>query len=115
MNASQDDDLRRALAGRDETVMEMVAHSFRGRARWLTVVGWVKMVFFVLAAALAAVQFFRGETTRWLVAWSSVFVVCALGTAIMFVLYWLELNRNAITRELKRLELRIIERGNDAE
>lgn len=65
------------------------------------------MAFFVIAAAVAAMKFFRTDSTRAMIAWASLFVVFALGTSILLVLYWLKLNRNAIARELKRLELRI--------
>ena len=110
MSRHEQNDLRRALAEREESVMEMVGHSFHGRARWLTVISWIKMIAFVIAAAFAAVQFFRADAVRSQIAWASMFVVFAMGTGIMFVLYWLELNRNAITRELKRLQLQIAER-----
>jgi hypothetical protein len=101
--------LRQALNERDESIMEMVTHTFRGRARWLMIVWFIKSLSFVAIAAISAVQFFRGDSTRWMIAWASLFIVFALGTSIMFVLYWLELNRNAVTRELKRLELQIAE------
>jgi Na+/proline symporter len=107
MNARDNDNLNQALSEREESVFEMVAHSFQGRARWIAVIGWIKMFCGVLLSALAIVEFFRAETVRGQIAWASAGVVCALGTAIIFVLYWLELNRNAITRELKRLELQI--------
>src|SRR4051812_5212396 len=100
-------DLRNALNDRDESVIEMVTKSFQGRSRWLTVITWIKMGCFVIAAAVAAVQFFRADSTRAMIAWASLFIVFALGNSILFVLYWLELNRNSVTRELKRLELRI--------
>src|SRR5688572_3707088 len=101
--------LRNALSDREESVMEMVAHTFRGRTRWLMVTTWVKMIFFAIASAVSIVQFIRADSTKALIAWASLFIVFALGNSILFVLYWLELNRNAVTRELKRLELRIAE------
>src|SRR4051812_45836713 len=109
MSKFDNQNLKNALNDREESVMEMVTHSFRGRARWLAIISGVKMIFFVIAAAVCVMQFFRTESTRWLIAWASLFIVFALGTSIMLVLYWLELNRNAVTRELKRLELRIAE------
>jgi hypothetical protein len=107
MNQTDKNNLRDALNDREESVMEMVGHSFQGRARWVSVIGWVKMLVAVMIAVTAIVQFFHTDSTRWLIAWASVFVVSSLGAAIMFALYWLEMNRNSITRELKRLELQI--------
>jgi hypothetical protein len=111
MSELENQNLKNALNEREESVMELVTYSFRGRARWLTIITWVKMFFFVIAAAVSVTQFLRTDSTRWQIAWASLFIVFALGTSIMLVLYWLELNRNAVTRELKRLELRIAELG----
>ena len=109
MSKFDNQNLRNAFNEREESVFELVTQSFRGRSRWLTIITWVKMILFVIAAAVCVVQFFRTDTTRAMIAWASLFIVFALGTSIMIVLYWLELNRNAVTRELKRLELRIAE------
>ncbi|CAN5531655.1 hypothetical protein BH09PLA1_BH09PLA1_32110 [soil metagenome] len=109
MSKFDQQNLRNALSEREESVMDMVTHSFRGKSRWLSIISWVKMIFFILAAAACAIQFFRTDSTKALIGWASLFVVFSLGMSILFVLYWLELNRNAVTRELKRLELRIAE------
>ena len=46
---NSDQRLRNALSNREESVMEMVTHSFKGRTRWLMVTTWVKMLFFALS------------------------------------------------------------------
>src|SRR3954462_8116582 len=107
MSPADKSNLRDALNDREESVMEMVGYSFQGRARWVSVIGWVKMLVSVTIAATSIVQFFQAGSTRWQIAWASLFIVSSLGAAIQFTLYWLEMNRNAITRELKRLELQI--------
>lgn len=40
-------------------------------------------------------------------AWATGFVVCAIAIAMMKVWYWLELNKNSLAREIKRLELEL--------
>ena len=96
-----------SIGNHEESIFTMVRETFRGRGRWLVVIGWIKMGLFVLIAALAGFEFFRSETTRSMIAWASIFVVASLGTSILFVLFWLDLNRGVLTRKLKRLELEI--------
>jgi hypothetical protein len=109
MSDYKNNNLRDALNEREESILEMVGHSFRGRARWLAITSWVKICAFIICEAISAVQFFRVDSMRSMIAWATLFAVFVFGHSILFVLYWLELNRNAITRELKRLELQVAE------
>ena len=88
-------------------VRQLVAQTFNGRAKWITIAAWVKTIFFLLVAAVAAVQFFKVEAIRAMIGWATVFSVATSSMGVMFVMYWMQLNRNAVTREIKRLELTI--------
>ena len=101
--------LNNAFNDRENTMMDLVGQTFLRNSRWLMVIGWFKMILFLAVAAFAAFRFFQTDATRALIGWATVFIVCTLSTGFMFVLYWLDLNRNAVQREIKRLELRIAE------
>ena len=92
---------------RGQWIFEMVTESFRGRRRWLSFMLWMKMIFFFLLTAGALIMFFRLETTRELIASATCFILGLIGMNGMFGLYWLELNRNSLAREIKRIELQI--------
>ena len=92
---------------RGQWIFEMITESFRGQRRWLTILVWMKMIFFFLLTAGSLIMFFRLETTRELIASATCFIVGLIGMNGMFGLYWLELNRNALAREIKRVELQI--------
>jgi hypothetical protein len=105
--------LRGALEEANENsiaeVRALVAQSFTGRAKWITIAGWAKTLVFLGIAILAAVQFFKTDAIRAMIAWATLFVVATSSMGIMIVMYWMQLNRNAVTREVKRLELAIME------
>src|SRR5262245_55931433 len=107
------DKLRAALneAGNEENslaeVRSLVAQTFTGRAKWITIGAWVKTIIFLVIAIAAVVQFFKTGNIRAMIAWASLFVVSTSSMGMMFTLYWMQLNRNAVTREIKRLELAI--------
>ena len=49
----------------------------------------------------------RSPYDRVMLLWAAACVVCMSGVSMMKVWYWMELNKNAVTREIKRLELQI--------
>jgi len=112
-----DNDIREVLSGADRaelhdaqqemTLREMVASTFRGRQRWMAVVAWLDMLVFTGVSVLAALMFFRSETTRDFIMWATVFLTCASIIVLVKMWYWMAMNRNAVQREVKRLELRL--------
>ncbi len=91
----------------EQSISQMVADSFRSRNRWLIVLVFVSTTALFLLEILAAYQFFQAESTRWMVGWATGFLFCAIGITMMKVWYWMELNRNTLAREIKRLELEV--------
>ena len=66
------------------------------------------------AVAVFAVAFFIGRsfaagTTRELILYTALVLVSSMMVMFIKLWFWLLMNRNAITREIKRLELRIVE------
>lgn len=94
-------------SGREESIRDMVVHSFRGQSRWLTILAWVKIKVSILLASVAVFQFFRVDATRELIAYASLFVVACTVGALWWMWYYLVVQRNVQAREIKRLELRI--------
>ena len=103
---AQDAELFDEIGG-EPAVHEMVIDSFRGRLRWLVVLAAVWGAVILALAVVCAVQFFRADTVREMLAWATGCVLCVVYVMAMKVWYWMELNKNAVTREVKRLELEI--------
>jgi hypothetical protein len=60
----------------------------------------------------AAVEFGRAASTQEMIAWATGFLICGLATTMLKVWYWMELNRNTILREVKRVELQLARLSN---
>ncbi len=103
---AQDAEMFDEIAG-EPAVHEMIIDSFRGRLRWLVVLAAVWCTAFLALAVVCAVQFFRANTIREMLAWATGCVLCTVYVMAMKVWYWMELNKNVVTREVKRLELEI--------
>lgn len=91
----------------EQSLFEMMGDTFRGRHRWLVaLMAFWSLVFFVLAI-LTAVKFFSAEATRDIVMWAAACILCMSAVSMLKLWYFLEMNKNCLTREIKRLELQI--------
>ncbi len=112
-----DDKIREALRKEDAelfkdfddepSVFDMLMETCRGRHRWLNILGAFWTLVFVVLGILAAVKFFGAVELRDMLMWAAASAFFLSGVSMMKVWYWMELNKNALTREIKRLELQI--------
>ena len=91
----------------EPSLFEMLFETFRGKHRWLVFMTIFWTLVFMVLAVLSVIQFFRAEETRDLVMWAAASALFLSGVSMMKVWFWMELNKNAVTREIKRLELQI--------
>ena len=97
------------LSPEDSSLHYMLIESFRGKHRWLNTmaVGWTFVA--VTLAVVAVYQFFHAEGTQAMIAWATAFLWFSLWVAMLKLWFWMEMQRLPITREIKRLELKIVE------
>ena len=114
-----DDDIRRVLAseeeyyelGREEGVFRQMAGLYRGTMRWMAIVVTIESVVFLVLMILAAVQFFQTEQIRWQIFYATGVLLLGMLLVLIKMWGWMQMNRHALQREIKRLELRIVELG----
>lgn len=106
--SAQDAELFDEFSG-EQGMFEMVGESFKGRHRWLVVLVTIYSVVFFVLAVVTVVQFFKADVanTRDLLMWATAFVFCVNAVAMLKMWYFMELNKNTITREVKRVELQL--------
>jgi hypothetical protein len=95
------------LGDADPSMAERLTEVFRGRHRFLAVGGGIaNLVLFVLAV-FSGVQLLRATDERAMLLWGAAMLLCFVAVTAIKIWYWLEMNRLALTREIKRLELRV--------
>ena len=112
-----DDQIKKALRAEDARVYEefevepsvfdTLMETMRGRHRWLNILGAFWTLVFLVLAVLSAVQFFGAAETRDLILWASCCVICFSAVSMFKIWYFMEMQKVALTREIKRLELQI--------
>jgi len=107
-DALLDEDARYLEGVETELPMHLrVIEVFRGRSRWLVLVAVIVGLVFMALAVVACLRFAEAESVRDMLAWCLGFMFCMAAVLGMKIWFWMELNRNAVTREVKRVELQL--------
>ena len=92
-----------------QSMAELLADTFRGRHRRLAMGGAIVNLVLFVAAIVAGVRFVRADDTRTMMLWGAAMLLCFGAATAVKIWYWLEMNRLAVTREVKRLELQVVQ------
>jgi hypothetical protein len=104
--AAEDRELFEEYGG-ESSLFEMIADTFRGRNRWLKIGMTFNILAFTVLAVVVAIQFFHTDTMRGMILWATLFLLCCLGTMMIKLWWWAQMDKNVLTREIKRLELQV--------
>ena len=91
----------------EQSVMEMIGGLFQTRHRWLIILMNIVTILSVIALVYCIVQFAGAEETQELIKWTAAGGICLMMISMLKVFSWLQMDKNAILRELKRLELQV--------
>jgi hypothetical protein len=113
---SVDELIREALTAEDADDLEqlgepglpdMVTDVFRGRLRWYGAMFLTMILVFAVLAVYCAVRFLGTADVPEMLRWGAGFFLCVLVTMGGKNWYWMQMERLAMTREIKRVELLI--------
>lgn len=111
-----DDRIRQALRTESDNVWKDVEEQglfeqalgvMRGKHKSLTVIANAVMVLFFAMTVYSVVRFFGAETTRMQIVWSVGFLTSNMVVAMMKLWFWMQMDKNTVIREVKRLELQV--------
>jgi len=91
----------------EQNVFQMLGGLFQGKNKWLLLLmNIVVLVFFVLFI-YCVVQFFNVESTKDLLMWGIGGLMSLSAVSMLKLFAWMQMDKNAILREIKRLELQV--------
>jgi hypothetical protein len=102
---AQDDARLLESLGEDPSLYRQVLETFQGRLRWLNLLGWVAGFAFFVIACICAWRFVSALELRSMLLWGGGALVAVMALVLVKIWFWMELQKNAILREVKRLEL----------
>lgn len=108
------DALKTSAAGedlaREPNVAEELIGTFRTRHRWIHAIAFVFTFVLFVVALWAGARFLAADTPREQLAWAGICVLGMVFVGFLKVYFWLEIHTNRILRELKRIELLVLQR-----
>jgi len=97
---------------KEESYISWARFWFKSSQRWAIILVFGHFFFFIALAAISGILFLISETTKYQIMYAAFFVCLFLIAYLIKVFAWVMVSRNSISREIKRLELRIAELTN---
>lgn len=104
--SSEDTELFDRL-GADQALHRQVLATFQGQLRWFNTAGWIAGLVLFGVASVSAWRFVQAQELGDMLRWGAASALAFAGIALIKVWFWLELQKNAIVREVKRLEVQV--------
>ena len=104
--SSEDTELFDRL-GADQALHRQVLATFEGQLRWFNTAGWIAGFVLFGVASVAAWRFAQAQELGEMLRWGAASALAFAGIALIKVWFWLELQKNAVVREVKRLEVQV--------
>ena len=91
----------------EQNLFEMVGGVFSGKNKWLIILMNIVMVAVFGFLVYSVVQYFNTDVTNEMINWSLAIIVCLLMISMLKLFTWMQMDKNSLMRELKRLELQV--------
>jgi hypothetical protein len=89
----------------EQNIFEMVLGLFKGKNKWIMfLMNFMTLVFFSLFV-YCVIQFFDTDVTNELIKWGLGGVIFLFAVSMLKIFAWMQMDKNALIREIKRLEL----------
>ncbi len=112
-----DDAIRQALSAEDAAILDRVGktpalwdawfETFRGPFGGLNILGSIFAFVLFGVFVLCAWRFFEAVEARDMVTWGAGAVLSFFAVGMLKLWFWMEMQKNAVIREIKRLELQV--------
>ncbi len=92
---------------REDTLLSMTGQLYSKQMLPSMLVHGIYSIPFIAGAIYCGIKFFRTDQSQFQLMYAAIFVCCVQGIIFSKAKYWQMLHKNNISREIKRLELRI--------
>jgi len=91
----------------EQNLLNQLGDLFKTKMGWLIVIMNIVILVMLVLSIYCVIQFFSTDITNELILWIGAFFLCWSSVAMIKLFVWLQMDKNALLRELKRLELQI--------
>ncbi len=94
---------------KEDTLRSWIRDFYSKKMLWVAVNVYAGYLIFLALAIFSGIKFFRTDQTRYQIMHAAIVVCCSHWMGFVSVFAWVMVQRPSISREIKRLELRIAE------
>ena len=91
----------------EPNLMKEALGLYTGKHKFLSIIVTIVTFLYMGFGVYCAVQFFGATETKQLIIWSGGFFVSLMAVGTMKIWSWMQMDKNALMREIKRLELQV--------
>ena len=91
----------------EQNVFQMLGGLFQGKNRWIILLMNLVMLIVFGFLVYSIIQFFSTDVTNELIMWSMAIITFLLMISMLKMFIWMQMDKNSIKREIKRMELQI--------
>lgn len=91
----------------EQSLLDMAMGVYHGKLKWFAVLTAVIMIIVFGLAVYCLVQFLQSEDTKEMILWASGMFGAMMTASMLKLFHWMQMDKNAILRELKRVEFQV--------
>jgi len=91
----------------EQNLLEMVGGLYKTKMRWMMICMNIVNIIALVLFVYCLLRFFDTEETNELIKWSGAGFLCMMIAIMLKLFSWMQIDKNALLRELKRLELQV--------
>ena len=91
----------------EQSIFEQLLSNFQGKMKWMSMyIAFMILVFFLLSI-YCLIEFLNADDIRLMILWGAGMGASFLTVGMLKMWQWMQMDKNALLREIKRLELHI--------
>jgi uncharacterized membrane protein YciS (DUF1049 family) len=91
----------------EQNLLQMLGGIFKGKNTWFAVLLNIMNAIVFGLFIYCIIQTMDVENTNDLILWVGGSILCFMTMSMIKIYFWMQIHRNALTREIKRLELQV--------
>jgi len=113
MNTNEDELIREAMKNgsfkefEEENIFTQMLGTFRGRNGWVAILSMIYVLVCTVVMFFSAYKFFTLDEIGDRVFWGVLLLLMGIFVGLLKTWYFMQMNRNTLLRELKRMELQV--------
>ena len=92
----------------EQNNFDMFLGLFKGKNAWFLITSNIMIIVFLGFFVYSCIQFFKVESAEELMRWGFSGLIFLIGMCMLKIYAWMQMDKNAILREMKRLELQVM-------